>query len=322
MAFPSCVPLVEGRGFPCVPLVQKSPDHPEEFANDIVNFVRLRRTLRATDHLVFDGGYVFDSIYRAIHETGCTATWIRRGLWRPGQVADAPIERERAFARVLVPEEAFPELNVDYSRGAHVQRVGPIVQPPPATSREALRARLAETFGIAFDTLVVTMLGGGVASDRTAQVQAIAGLLEPRAGCLHLVVVWPTSRVAPGMSGWRNTRLVRTQASISLAVAADLVVSAVGYNTFHELLYTRTPAIFIPQVAAYLDDQERRARAASDRGLAETVLAHEFLLLERRIGDILDRGKGEALRRALSELELPATGNLAAARLIEAEARA
>jgi hypothetical protein len=322
MAFPSCVPLVEGRGFPCVPLVQKSTDHPEEFANDLVNAVRLLRTLRAGDHLVFDGGYVFDSIYRAIHETGCTATWIRRGLWRPGQVADAPIERERAFAHVLVPEEAFPELNVDYSRGAHVHRVGPIVQPPPAISRETVRARLAKTFGIPFDTLVVTMLGGGVASDRTAQVQAISALLEPRSGCLHLVVVWPTSKVAPGMTGWRNTRLVRTRDSLALAAAADLVVSAVGYNTFHELLYSRIPAIFIPQVAAYLDDQERRARAASDRGLAETVLAHEFLLLERRIGDMLDRGRGESLRKALDELALPDTGNLAAVRLIEAEAGA
>jgi UDP-N-acetylglucosamine:LPS N-acetylglucosamine transferase len=124
------------------------------------------------------------------------------------------------------------------------------------------------------------------------------------------------------MTGWRNTRLVRTRDSLALAAAADLVVSAVGYNTFHELLYSRIPAIFIPQVAAYLDDQERRARAASDRGLAETVLAHEFLLLERRIGDMLDRGRGESLRKALDELALPDTGNLAAVRLIEAEAGA
>jgi len=319
MAFPSCVPLVEARGFPSIPLLQKSPDHPEEFANDLVNYVRLRRTLHAGDHLVFDGGFVFDSIYRAIHETGCTATWIRRGLWRPGQVADAPIERERAFRHVLVPEEAFPELNVDYSRGARLRRVGPIVQPPPTLARETVRARLAETFGLDFKTLVVTMLGGGVASDRTAQVQAISGLLERRADCLHVAVVWPNSKVAPGLGGWRNTRLVRTRNSLALASAADLVVSAVGYNTFHEVLYNRIPAIFIPQVASYLDDQERRARAASDRGVAETVLAHELLLLERRIGDLLDRGGAEALRATLARLDLPETGNLVAARLIETE---
>jgi hypothetical protein len=114
-----------------LPLVQKSPDHPEEYANDLVNHLRLRRTLRPEDHLVFDGGYVFDSIYRTILETGCRATWIRRGLWRPGQVASPALDRERAFDRILVPEEAFPELNVDYSSGARVRRVGPVVQPPP-----------------------------------------------------------------------------------------------------------------------------------------------------------------------------------------------
>jgi hypothetical protein len=320
LAFPSCVPLVQGRGFACSPLVQKSPDHPEEYANDLVNHVRLGRTLGPADHLVFDGGYVFDSIYRAIHESGCSATWIRRGLWRPGQVADAPVERERAFGQVLVPEEAFPELNVDYSKGAHVRRVGPIVQPPPPDSRQSIRARLAATFGVEFDQLVVTMLGGGVASDRSAQVQAISALLAPRSDCLHLVVVWPHSRVAPGQGGWRNTRLVRTRNSLTLARAADLVVSAVGYNSFHELLYNRMPTIFIPQVASYLDDQERRARAASDRGAAETVLAHEFLLLERRIGDILDRDGAARIRAALEQLDLPEPGNAAAARLIEEQA--
>jgi UDP:flavonoid glycosyltransferase YjiC (YdhE family) len=319
LAFPSCVPLVEGRGFPCLPLVQKSADHPEEWANDLVNYARLRRTLARGDHLVFDGGYVFESIYRAIHDTGCTATWIRRGLLRPGQVADAPLDRERAFRSVLVPEEAFPELNVDYSRGPRVHRVGPIVQPATATDPATVRARLAETFGLPFDTLVVTMLGGGVAADRTAQVQAIAGLLEPRPRTLHLVVVWPHARVAPGLSGWRNTRLVRTRDTLTLARAADLAVSAVGYNTFHELLYNRIPAIFVPQVAAWLDDQERRARAASDRGLAETVLAHELLILERRLRALLDTGAA-TLRQALAQIDLPATGNAAAARLIEAEA--
>ena len=321
LAFPSCIPLVQSRGFACAPLVQKSPDHPDDSANDLVNHLRLRRSLDASDHLVFDGGYVFDSIYRAIHDSGCSATWIRRGLWRPGQVADAPVERERAFRSVLVPEEAFAELNVDYSRGAHVRRVGPIVQPPPALGREDVRARLAAAFGTNFDTLVVTMLGGGVASDRSAQVQAISAMLEARRGCLHLVVVWPHARLAPGQGGWRNSRLVRTRDSLALACAADLVVSAVGYNSFHEILYHKVPAILLPQVASYLDDQERRARAASDRGLAETVLAHELLLLERRIGELLDRGGAERLRASLAALELPATGNAAAARLIEEAAR-
>jgi UDP:flavonoid glycosyltransferase YjiC (YdhE family) len=316
-AFPSCVELIRRRGFPCLPLVQKSDGHPEEYANDIVNYLRLRRTLRPEDHLVFDGGYVFDSIYRTIHETGCRATWIRRGLWQPGQVAGANTERERAFRDVLVPGEAFEELNIDYSRGTHVHRVGPIVQPTPGSAPADVRRRLAETLDTEFDTLVVTMLGGGVASDRTAQIQTISALLDRRPRCLHLVVVWPNSRVSPGHYGWPGTRVVRTHNSLALAAAADLVVSAAGYNSFHELLYHGIPTIFIPQVAPYLDDQERRARAASERGLAETVLSHELLRLDRAITPFLDGGEGEAMRNRLRDHVLPEPGNRVAARLIE-----
>ena len=319
LAFPSCLPLVRSRGFASLPLVQKSPVHPEEYANDIVNHLRLRRTLGPQDHLVFDGGHVFESIYRTIFDTGCRATWIRRGLWRPGQVAGPALDRERAFDRILVPEEAFPELNVDYSSGARVRRVGPVVQPAPQIDRETVRARLAAHFGVAFDTLVVTMLGGGVAADRSAQLHAISGLLDARPRCLHLVVLWPTARLAPGIGAWRNTRLVRTQNALALMRAADAAVSAVGYNTFHEVLYNRVPCIFIPQVAPYLDDQERRARAASDRDVAETVLAHELLLLERRMTDLLDHGGAAALTERLAALDLPPTGTALAARLIEEE---
>jgi UDP:flavonoid glycosyltransferase YjiC (YdhE family) len=163
----------------------------------------------------------------------------------------------------------------------------------------------------------VTMLGGGVASDRTAQIQTISALLDRRPRCLHLVVVWPNSRVSPGHYGWPGTRVVRTHNSLALAAAADLVVSAAGYNSFHELLYHGIPTIFIPQVAPYLDDQERRARAASERGLAETVLSHELLRLERAITAFLDGGEGEAMRNRLRDHVLPEPGNRVAARLIE-----
>lgn len=319
-AFPSCVPLLTGRGFPCLPLVQKSDDHPDEFANDIVNYLRLLRLLGPGDHLVFDGGYVFESIYRALHETGCTGTWIRRGLLRPGQAAEAQAERERAFRSVVVPGEAFDELNVDYSRGPLVHRVGPVVQPAPAMTPAEVRSRLAAAFGTPFETLVVTMLGGGVASDRSAQLQSVAAGIERRDETLNLVVLWPGARVSPGLYGWRRTRVVQTRDSLRLAQAADLAISAAGYNSFHELLYHRVPTIFLPQSAPFLDDQERRARAAAERGLAEIVLAHEMLLLERRLHALLDGGT-DGLRAALGAINLPETGNAAAARKI-AEAAA
>ncbi len=317
-AFPSCVPLLRAEGYDCLPLVAKSPDHPEDHANDLITYLRLRQALNAGDRLVFDGGFVFDSVFRTIFEKGLEAVWVRRGLWQAGQMHGVTLDRERAFARVIVPGEAFPELNADRG-GARVHAVGPVVQRravPDAAARGPGRARLAARIGGPFGELVVTMLGGGVAADRTAQVQAVAAIVEGRKTCFNLVVVWPGAVVPAGLAGWKNTRVVQTRDALWLCLLADLVISAAGYNSFHELLYHGIPTIFVPQMAAYMDDQERRARAASERGFAETVLAHEMLLLEREITAFLDQGKAERLRKALVETVLPEPGNRAAAALI------
>ncbi|MGR3661641.1 MAG: glycosyltransferase [Paracoccaceae bacterium] len=319
-AFPSCVNLINDKGFPCIPLVQKSDSHVEEYANDLVNYLRLKRTVRTGDKLVFDGGYVFDSIYRTIVENGLSATWIRRGLWQAGQVNSAAFSREKVFENVIVPNEAFDELNSAYTFGRNVHQVGPVVQKPAAAMQsDALRAKLAAEFQCEFDTLVVTMLGGGYAVDRSAQMQTLAALMERRANCLHLVVVWPGAKVSPGLSGWKNTRVVRTRNALALSQAANLVVSAAGYNSYHEILYHGIPSILIPQTAPFMDDQEKRANAASDRGLAVTVLGQELLLLEREVAAFLEGGKAADIRAALKDFEFPATGNIAAARIIEGD---
>lgn len=317
-AFPSCIPLLRAEGFDCLPLVQKSPDHPEDHANDLLTYLRLRHALSPGDRLVFDGGYVFDSVLRTIYEKALEATWVRRGLWQAGQLQGATLDRERAFARVIVPGEAFAELNADRG-GTRVHPVGPVVQRrtlPDVPARAAGRDRLAALAGVRFEHLVVTMLGGGVAADRGAQAQAVAAIAEGRRGCLNLVVIWPGGVVPSGLSGWRNTRVVQTRDALSLCLLADLAISATGYNSFHEILYHGIPAIFVPQMAVFMDDQERRARAASDRGLAETVLAHELLLLDREIAAFLDGDRAERVRAALGATPLPEPGNRAAAALI------
>ncbi|MCB2095324.1 MAG: hypothetical protein KDE11_13030 [Rhodobacteraceae bacterium] len=318
-AFKSCVSLVASKGFAALPLVQRSDEHPEEFANDLLNYLRLQRSLRRGDRLVFDGGYVFDSIYRTIMEKGLEAYWIRRGLWQAGQMSPVSLDRQKAFRRVIVPDEAFGELNAAPGWESNVFHVGPIVQQLPVKSRgpARLKDRLRRHLNVEFDELVVTMLGGGVAADRSAQLQTLCNLFERRASCLHLILVWPGSKVHPGVYAWKNSRAVQTKNALALCQAADLVISAAGYNSFHEILFHGIPAIFVPQMAAYMDDQERRALAASERGLSGTILASEMLLLEREVAAFLDGGKAAEIRRNLKKAELPQPGNRAAAQLIE-----
>ncbi len=323
-AFPSCFPLIEGKGFSCLPLVQKSPYHPEVYANDLINYLRLQRAVRTGDRLIFDGGYVFDSIYRVVFEKQLSAIWIRRGLWQASQSNAVTLDREKAFEKVIVPNEAFDELNSEHGYGHKIYHIGPVVQESATDADDGLklRDRLKAHLGHPFDQLAVTMLGSGVAADRSAQMQTLTNIYERRKNCLHLILIWPGAIVPTGVFGWKNTRVVQTMNALELCKAADLVVTAVGYNSFHEILYHQIPAILVPQMAAFMDDQDRRARAASERGLAETVLATEMLLLEREVMAFLDSGKAGRIRANLAAHVLPPRGNHLAATLIDGGGRA
>ena len=220
---------------------------------------------------------------------------------------------------MIVPMEAFDELNHSYSRGSRLKTVGPIVQRPDSKvfDREKLREQLRKRFKRDFNNLTITMLGGGVAADRTAQVQAICAGMEKRSDTLNLIVTWPTARVDPGWFCWKNSRIVRTHHANPLVSACDLFISAVGYNSFHEAMYNQVPSIFIPQMASYMDDQRARAEAAADRGAAILIEPTQMSSLDREINLCLDDSKVAEIRSVLAKLELPETGNTAAAQFIE-----
>lgn len=318
-AFPSCMQMLHNYGFDAMPLVGRSPLHAQEHENDLVNYNRLRALTRGASTLVFDGGYVFDSITRSIQDNNLRGVWIRRGLWQGTQDNSIALDREKVFQRVIVPLEAFDELNQRYSRGSHLHEVGPIVQRTVLSPEEraTLRARLTQRTGVTFDKLVVTMLGGGVAADRKAQLAAICAMMERRPNTLNLIVVWPTATVEAGWFSWRNTRVVQTHHASALVAAADLFVTATGYNSFHEAVYNQVPAIFVPQMAAMMDDQRARAMAAVERGCASIVEPHEMLTLQTLVRAHLDEGHDEIVRTNLAALTLPEPGNAHAARIIE-----
>lgn len=318
-AFPSCIRKIKDAGFDVMPLISRAEIKSTKYEFDLFNRARLRALCKTAGGFVFDGGYIFNSVYHTLLESGLPSVWIRRGLWQASQNNTAALDREKVFDRVIVPCEAFDELNTDYSRGAKVHKVGPIVdrvQVSPA-EKQALRAHLAQTFAHPFRQLVVTMLGGGVAADRRAQIQAICAEMERRKDVLHLVIVWPTALVDPAWYGWKNTRIVKTHRASVVAAASDLFLSAVGYNSFHEVLYNVIPTIFIAQMSSFMDDQVLRAKAAVERGAAELVGEAEMQRLGQRIGWVLDHGGADALRQAIGALALPEPGNRAAALLIE-----
>jgi hypothetical protein len=324
LAHSSCARLLAQTGRPVLDLVSRSHDHQESNATDVVNYLRLARLLRRGDLLVFDGNQIFDSVMRALGETSARLVWVRRGLWQPGQATVGLLAREKAAVRIIVPGEVFDELNTPLTWGPKISAVGPVVDSLPASfDRKAIRDRLSAATGIGFDRLIVSMLGGArpAPADRMAVSRYLCHRAERMPDTLHLVLTWPGSVVDRGLYGWRNSRVVHTLRAPDVAAAADTVISASGYNSFHEALYNRVPTIFVPQMAPYMDDQLARAKAAAKRGLAEVVKADDLLSLGRTLDAFLD-GKARDIRAALSAFTLPATGTADAANIIWAEATA
>ncbi len=316
-AYPSCGPMIETCGFDWAPLVSKSALRESEGSNDILNSGRLGVLMAESDAFVFDGAFVFDSILRSIIRSNKPAAWIRRGLWPALQDNTAPLDRGRVFARIIVPGEAFAELNHSYSIGKNHFPVGPVVHRITGdfqAARQAIRRKL----GVAFERLIVTMPGGGVATDMSVQVQTVCEAAERREDVLHLILVWPGALVPPVWHAWQRSRVVTTSHAAVLAAASDFIISAAGYNSFHEAMYNRIPAIFVPQKAPYLDDQTARAEAAASRGAAVHVEAGRLGALEREISRFLDHGKTAEIRTKLAALDLPTPGNRdAALRILE-----
>ncbi|WP_068316377.1 glycosyltransferase [Polycladidibacter hongkongensis] len=317
-AFPSCIPMLTRYGFDTVPLVSRSAQLATPYANDLVNYHRIAANLNKGDTLVFDGGYVFDSIYRNIYEKQLHAIWIRRGLWQNTQNNSVALDREKAFNKVIVPLEALDALNQTISTGDHVYEVGPIAQhlELDVSQQQQIRARLAQQFQTPFRKLVVSMLGGGVAADRSAQLNTLCSYFEQQNDILHLVVIWPTAQVNPALYTWQNTKIVKTHHALPLIKSCDLLVSAVGYNTFHDVLYNAIPTLFVPQMASFMDDQAARATTASEAGLALDVEPTDFESLTYKIDEGLCPQTQASLTSALQSFNLPERGNQAAAEII------
>jgi UDP-N-acetylglucosamine:LPS N-acetylglucosamine transferase len=83
----------------------------------------------------------------------------------------------------------------------------------------------------------------------------------------------------------------------------DLVVSASGYNSFHELLSFGIPSVFVPNTGTQLDDQVARARFAAAAGAALIIEDTEDIAeVERVLGEAAQPETREALARRCAEV--------------------
>lgn len=215
--------------------------------------------------VVFDGAHPYrgmDRVRSAYPDTRWV--WSRRGMWRPGRGRDQ-LAKSAWFEEVIEPGDLAAASDRGASASAPAYRVDPVT----LTGREHLVEREVARgeLGLPADGLLgLIALGAGNINDTSTQVGAAAAVLRA-AGCAVAV----TDVAIAETTSATDVHLVRAYPLAPYFSAFDIVISAAGYNSFHELLRLGVPSVFIPNADTATDDQVARATHAAQQGWARMV---------------------------------------------------
>lgn len=264
--------------------------------------------------VVFDGNTPYSGLLQTLRRLPAAwSVWVRRGFWRAG-AGSVAIEREGAFDCVIEPDDLAGLLDAGpTARSRSRTRPVPPIQLVDASELLAREAARRELELPVEDDCVLFQLGAANNFDFAALQQRCLDLLTARPRTTVVFLESPISLAPPELPpGVRSLR--RFPASRYLN-AFDFVVSASGYNSYHELLLSGTPALFVPNEHPQTDDQLARARHAERLGLGLLQRASELYALARRLETMLDPDARDAMRRRMARLDR-GNGAVEAARIV------
>ncbi|QEE36012.1 hypothetical protein FTO60_09990 [Octadecabacter sp. SW4] len=271
--FSRAAEIVQAAGFEVI-LRQTSSHlgaHPPDWREfEKLEFAKAIRHLRP--NAVSYDGMTFDPfIVAALKEPGCGNVgmiWVRRGMLQPD--ADAQLlESEQFCDIVLEPGDLSVENDKGPTRLRQAQHRGfserlsarPVTLKPylPAYDKKVARKKL----GLPRRANCLVSLGGAFGNwDR------IRTLINNYAQVHRVNLVWAQSPLAAAPNQDMGKTMIRRFYPLSRYLAAfDGMVTATGYNSYHELMlgFSR-PVLLAPTNHERLDDQVARASHAADAG--------------------------------------------------------
>jgi hypothetical protein len=252
--------------------------------------------------LVFDGHVPYQGLVDALGDNpDVGSVWSRRGMWQPGRGKEA-IGRERHFDAVVEPRD----LAGGFDRGLTAQSrsrsrvVDPIRLLDEGDLLSRRQARAALGIGSARPA-VLLQLGAGNNYDYTTLRRSAIALLRERYYADVRVAQWPIAEAPLDLP--EGVRSISEFPLSRYARAFDLVLSAAGYNSFHELLLAGVPAIFVPNEHPQQDDQLARARFVEHEDLGACVRVREVYRLSACIDRLLAPAERRRIARRCATLE-------------------
>jgi hypothetical protein len=251
--------------------------------------------------VVFDCNCPYQGVIDTIaHNPAVWFLWCRRGMWRRGTGA-LFIERERFFDGVIEPRDLAGAFDAGLT--AQSRERARIVDPVVLLDRWEIlpRALARRELGLDLERpAVLIQLGSGNNYDYESVRRLVLRHLGGRDDLQVVLAEWLMSNespdVPPGVLRLRRFPLARWFG------AFDAAISAVGYNSYHELIFAGLPTLFIPNENPQQDDQLGRARYADRHGLGICLRAQEIYLLRAALGRLLDPDEQAAIRARCAAL--------------------
>ena len=245
--------------------------------------------------VAFDGIYPYGGLRIALKaKPGPAWVWIRRAMWRPDARAQQ-LEFSDLFDAILEPGEFAREAD----EGPTVPRRKEVVGVAPITfcdDSELLTRDQAEAeLGLEPGRVHALMqLGEVPQQQRDFIMQTCASQILQRGGTQVAIL---ESAISTNLAlPTAVVKLASTYPIARLYPAFDFVISAAGYNSYHELIKFQVPAAFFP-VRKPTDDQGARARFAEEAGVGVEV----GLDATRAVGLLLDESERARMNRRAQE---------------------